>query len=329
MSVRALASVRARTAVRARTSARRRALGAAGLGAAFALALTACGSSTPDHASPTPRMPGMHHGATPSPARSAHGGASADGMPGMPGMAKPAGGLGLSDAQDGYRLDSAQGSLAAGRPAAYRFTVTGPDHRPVTAFEVDQTKRLHFYAIRSDLTGFQHIHPAMAADGTWTADLAALTPGSWRLFATFTPGSGPGKGTAFVLSRALTVPGPATVTPLPAAGTATTVDGYTVTVGGELTAGMEHPLTVTVTRDGRPVTDLRPYLDSYAHLTAFHEGDTAFAHLHPTTPVTAGRGGGPRLTFRAEPAKAGNWRLFLQFEAGGALHTAALTLAAR
>ena len=24
-----------------------------------------------------------------------------------------------------------------------------------------------------------------------------------------------------------------------------------------------------------------PYLDTYAHLTAFHEGDLAFAHLHP------------------------------------------------
>ncbi|HZE01023.1 MAG TPA: hypothetical protein VE155_04575 [Pseudonocardiaceae bacterium] len=31
-----------------------------------------------------------------------------------------------------------------------------------------------------------------------------------------------------------------------------------------------------------PVTDLQPYLDTYAHLTAFHGGDLAFADLHPT-----------------------------------------------
>jgi hypothetical protein len=88
---------------------------------------------------------------------------------------------------------------------------------------------------------------------------------------------------------------------------------------------MEHPLTVTITRGGKPVTDLQPYLDTYAHLTAFHEGDTAFAHLHPTTTVN-GDHGGPELTFHAELPTAGNWRLFLQFQTAGTLHTAALTL---
>jgi hypothetical protein len=132
-----------------------------------------------------------------------------------------------------------------------------------------------------------------------------------------------------VLSRTATVPGPAAAVPLPApAATATTDDGYTVTVtvaGGRLMAGMAHELTVTVTKDGKPVTDLQPYLETYAHLTAFHAGDQAFAHLHPQTPVT-GDHGGPDLTFHAELAKAGDWRLFLQFQTAGRLHTAALTL---
>ena len=42
--------------------------------------------------------------------------------------------------------------------------------------------------------------------------------------------------------------------------------------------------------------------------------------------VAAGRGGGPDLAFHAELPAAGDWRLFLQFEAAGSLHTAALTL---
>lgn len=184
---------------------------------------------------------------------------------------------------------------------------------------------MHFYAIRSDLTGFQHIHPTMAADGTWSAGLASLTSGSWRTFASFTPDSGSGKGKDFVLSRTVTVPGTAAATPLPAAATSTDTDGYTVTVKGEPMAGMAHPLTATITKDDRPVTDLQPYLDTYAHLTAFHEGDTAFAHLHPTTKVDGDRGG-PDLSFHAELPTAGNWRLFLQFQTAGKLHTAALTL---
>ncbi|MFD7199052.1 hypothetical protein [Streptomyces sp. NPDC059893] len=88
---------------------------------------------------------------------------------------------------------------------------------------------------------------------------------------------------------------------------------------------MAHPLTVSIAEDGKPVTDLEPYVVAYAHLTAFHEGDAAFAHLHPTTKVS-GDNGGPFLSFRAELPTSGNWRLFLQFHTGGKLHTAALAL---
>ncbi|MHA6758053.1 hypothetical protein [Streptacidiphilus sp. PAMC 29251] len=234
-------------------------------------------------------------------------------------------GDGLAATSGGYTLTPAATTLPAGKASGYRFTIIGPDGKPVTGFAVDQTKTLHFYAIRSDLTGFQHIHPTMAADGTWTAPLAALTPGTWRLFATFTPATGSGKGADFVLSRTVNVPGTPMDTALPPASTSTTVDGYTVSLTGGLVAGMAHPLTVTITKAGKPVTDLQPYLDTYAHLTAFHEGDSAFAHLHPTTAVT-GDHGGPTLSFHAELASAGNWRLFLQFRTAGTLHTAAITV---
>jgi hypothetical protein len=297
--------------------ARRRGLAAAGAAAALALALAACGSS-----SGSSSMPGMDHGGKSSASSSPR---ASQAMGDMPGMDHTASGNGLSDTRDGYRLTSKDATLPSGRQTAYRFTVTGPDGRPVTGFAPDQTKRMHFYAIRSDLTGFQHIHPTMAADGIWTAGLASLTAGSWRLFASFTPDAGPGKGEDFVLSRTVTVPGTATKTPLPAPAARAQVDGYTVTVKGEPMAGMAHPLTVSIAKDGRPVTDLQPYLGTYAHLTAFHEGDAAFAHLHPTTKVT-GDHGGPDLAFHAELPTSGNWRLFLQFQTGGTLHTAALTL---
>ncbi|MQS16930.1 hypothetical protein F7Q99_33265 [Streptomyces kaniharaensis] len=245
-------------------------------------------------------------------------------MPGMPGMAGMTTGDGLAAERDGYRLDSSATSLPAGRAASYPFTITGPDGRPVTDFAEVQTKRLHFYAIRSDLTGYQHVHPTMAADGTWTTDLAALEPGNWRLYAEFTPNTGPRKGSELVLSRTVTVPGEATAVPLPAAADSTTADGYTVDVRGELTAGTPGPLIVTISKDGQPVTDLQPYLGSYAHLSIIHEGDQALAHLHPVTPATAEHGG-PSLTFYALLGEPGNWRVFLQFQTGGQLHTAVLT----
>ncbi|MEV6006488.1 hypothetical protein AB0M29_06745 [Streptomyces sp. NPDC051976] len=310
-----------------RSRARSRTTAVAAVGAALLLGLTACGSGSGspaakgtahDHApamTSTPSMPGMP------------GMPSTTGMPSMSGMPSMDTTAAPSDTSAGYRFVSADSRLTAGHPVAYRFRVTGPEGGPVTAFAVEQTERLHFYAVRSDLTGFQHVHPVMAADGTWTAGLAALAPGGWRVFATFTPADGPGKGEDFVLSRTVTVPGAATAAPLPPAASTTTVDGYTLTVRGEVRAGMAAPLTVAFSKDGKPVTDLQPYLGTYAHLTAFRAGDLAFAHLHPTT-AADGTPGGPELTFHAELPAAGDWRLFVQFRTGGTLHTAALTVRA-
>ncbi|WP_280703204.1 hypothetical protein [Kitasatospora sp. GP82] len=301
---------------------------AAGVPALLAFALIACGSSSHSEHS---AMPGMDHSGTPGMAgmpgmdqsAMATPGASSSGMPGMPGMM--AAGEGLAAELEGYRLDSPVTSLPAGKAVSYPFTITGPDGRPITDFAVVQTKTLHFYAIRSDLTGYQHLHPTIAADGTWTADLAALDPGSWRLYASFTPNTGPLKGSEFVLSRTVTVPGEAATVSLPAAASSTTVDGYTVAVQSGPTTGMTHRLTVTISKDGQPVTDLQPYLDSYAHLSAFHEGNQALAHLHPGN-VVDGNHGGPTLTFNAVIGDPGNWRVFLQFQTAGQLHTAVLTL---
>lgn len=307
-------------------TALRRALAATACPVALTAVLAACGSSADTHGAHTSRDSHATHGThAASPMAGMTPSARSSAAVPMPGMDPMPEGNGLSDSAGGYRMVSRTSQAPAGTPLTYRFTITGPDGGPVTGFAVDQTKRLHFYAIRSDLTGFRHLHPVMAADGTWAADLGSLRPGAWRLFAGFTPDAGAGRGKDFVLSRTLTVPGAAKDVPLPQAAPTATVDGYTVTVRGDLMAGMAHDLTVDVAKDGRPVTDLQPYLGTYAHLTAFHAGDEAFAHLHPRTAVGGDRGG-PELAFHAELPEAGDWRLFLQFRASGALHTAALTL---
>ena len=247
---------------------------------------------------------------------------------GMSGMDEPMyTGTGLSAASSGFTLVPAAGSAAlpAGEAVSLSFRIEDSAGMAVTSFEDDQTKLMHLYVVRSDLTGFQHVHPSMAADGTWTASLAAMTPGSYRAYASFITKDSSGTPIALVLSRQFTVAGTASTTALPAASSSTKVDGYTVTLTGDLMAGMEHTLTVTITRNGAPVTDLQPYLDTYAHLTAFHQGDMAFAHLHPQGAVN-GDHGGPTLTFDAAMAASGDYRLFLQFQTSGVLHTAAITV---
>lgn len=307
-----------------------RRLRAAGTALLLGAALTACASNTPPAASASTTtspsgsgmgaMSGMSAGASPSTTMS--------GMGGMGGMDDEPmyTGTGLSASSGGFTLvPSGATTLPAGRPASISFTIQDFRGMAVTAFQDDQTKLMHFYVVRSDLTGFQHVHPTMAKDGTWTANLAAMQPGTYRAYASFITDNSSGSAVALVLSEQFTVAGNASSTALPAASATAVVDGYTVTLSGELMAGMEHTLTAAFTKNGAPVTDLQPYLDTYAHLTAFHQGDMAFAHLHPQGTVS-GDHGGPTLTFEASMAASGNYRMFLQFQTSGVVRTAVFTV---
>ncbi|HWE90293.1 MAG TPA: hypothetical protein VG317_12605 [Pseudonocardiaceae bacterium] len=244
----------------------------------------------------------------------------------MPGMSDPMPtGDGLAASSAGYTFVPASTTVPANQPDTFTFHITGPDGRTVTWFQPDQTVLMHFYLVRADLGDYQHLHPTMAADGTWTVTLPPSAPGAYRGYVTFTTPDAAGQPMAYVLSQRLTVPGPASTVPVPPAANPVLVDGYTLSLSGMPMVGQESMLTVRVSQDGRPVTDLQPYLDSYAHLSAFHTGDLAFAHLHPSG-VANGDHGGPDLRFEADLNKSGTWRMFIQFQTNGVLHTAAFTV---
>ncbi len=299
----------------------RRLLGAVALTGTVVFTVAACGGGSSD-ASAMPMTTGMH------PTSSVMASMPAASMPGMDsGGHGMAAGDGLSAEASGVRFTPTSTTLPANEPSMFRFQLRGTDGMPITSFVPDQTKLMHLYLIRSDLTGFQHVHPTMAADGTWTAKLAATPAGTYRVYTSFTAQLA-GKNIPLLLSQPVTIPGPAVTTAVPPASGTTMVDGYTLAIsssGGMPMASMTHALTVTVTKNGVPVTDLQPYLDTYAHLTAVHATDLAFAHLHPQGTVD-GDHGGPTLSFAAELPRSGTWRLFLQFQTAGTLHTAALTL---
>ncbi|NUP53822.1 MAG: hypothetical protein HOW97_41850 [Catenulispora sp.] len=302
------------------------------------LLLTACGSgsSSKGHSS----MAGMDMASSASSPTTQESPMSSDHSTSMPGMGHstdPSAGHsmghddepmymgdGLATTDQGYTFAPTADSVAAD---GFTFRIVGPDGRPVTAYEPEQTKLMHFYLVRSDLTGFQHVHPTMAADGTWTAPIKAAGPGTYRAYASFIAKGADGEPVALTLSKEVGSPGTAADQPLPDASATAEADGYTVTVdASKLMAGMAMPLKVSVAKDGKPVTDLEPYLETYAHLTGFHAGDMAMAHLHPEGGAATTPTGGPELDFEATLPRAGQWRMFLQFQTGGVLHTAAVTL---
>ncbi|MGY1622761.1 hypothetical protein ACI789_11250 [Geodermatophilus sp. SYSU D00965] len=273
---------------------------AVGLGAVFAAAV-GVGAAVGPIGAPVP------HTATPA-------------SPATPAADEAAGGLAV--AGSGYTLDVLDAQPPAGT-TTLAFRVLGPDGAPVLDFTEEHEEDLHLVAVRRDLSGYQHVHPERDADGTWRAPLT-LTPGSWRVFADTTPTA---LGEDLVLGADVEVAGDYAPTALPEPAAVTDVDGYTVVLTGEPRAGQESELTLSVSRDGRPVTDLQPYLGAYGHLVALRDGDLAYLHVHPvepddgTTPAP-----GPHVGFATTAPSAGTYRLFLDFRHGDAVHTAAFTV---
>jgi hypothetical protein len=224
---------------------------------------------------------------------------------------------GLQVAQDGYRLVPATTQLSTTDPADFRFHIVGPDGKPVTAYATAHEKQLHLIVVRRDLTGFQHVHPRLTADGIWSILLRVNEAGPYRVFADFQP---EGHGN-LVLGVDVNAPGNYEPAPAPQATSVSTVDGYAVTLEGQLAPGTASKLTLAVSKDGVPVTDLQPYLGAFGHLVALRDGDLAYLHVHPQESTQAG----PQIVFHAEVPSPGTYRLFLDFQHNGIVRTADFT----
>ncbi|WP_067812539.1 hypothetical protein [Actinomadura kijaniata] len=248
-----------------------------------------------------------------------HGGGNAPASSPVPG--------GLQVSEDGYTLVPAATTVEPGERTDFRFTVNGPDGKPVTAYETLHGKKLHLIVARRDLSGFQHLHPTLlegqAGGGVWSIPLTLPDAGTYRFFTDVKP---QGAKRQLTLGTDVVAPGGQKPKPLPEPGRTARVDGYEVTLNGDLVPGRSSKLTLSVRKDGRPVTDLEPYLEAYGHLVALRSGDLAYLHVHPDGEPGDGRTRpGPDITFYAEVPSTGTYRLYLDFQHEGKVRTAEFT----
>jgi hypothetical protein len=219
---------------------------------------------------------------------------------------------GLAVSENGLTLQLARRAAQRDRQFELGFRILGKDGRAVRAYDVEHTKRMHLIVVRRDLTGFQHVHPTLSPDGTWTTALTLPQAGTYRVFADFSV-----DGRPTTLADDLQVDGAVHTRSLPAPLKTAETDGFRVRLtDGAVRAGEESELTFDVTRDGKRVW-LQDYLGAKGHLVALRAGDLAFLHVHPDA---------DSLRFEADFLNAGSYRLFLQFKVAGRVHTAEFTL---
>jgi hypothetical protein len=220
---------------------------------------------------------------------------------------------GLAVAADDLRVVVDDPELRRGHDETLTFRIENASGETVRDFDVEHEKRMHLIIARRDLTGFQHLHPKQAADGSWRTTVRLDDAGSYRLFADFSHDR-----ENQTLATDLRVDGPADLRPLPdPEPTAVSDGGYDVRLdAGAARPGEEADLRFTITKDGEPVRT-EPYLGAGGHLVALRDGDLAFLHVHPTDDAAA--------RFAATFPTAGRYRLFLQFKAQGHIQTVAFT----
>ncbi|SDS29790.1 hypothetical protein [Actinoplanes derwentensis] len=233
------------------------------------------------------------------------------------GAADPAG---LARTAYGLTLAPEATAFEAGRPRPLRFRILAAGGAPVTAYTKVHDSLLHLIVIRRDLTGFQHLHPAMAPDGIWNTDLTLPGPGGYRAIADFTAVVG-GQPLPVTLGVDLTVAGEQLQDPLPPPAPQVETGHLTVQLDGSPTAGSEGPVTVRVSDPAGTPTRLEPYLGAAAHLVAFSEGDVAYLHTHAEPDPAAGT-----ARFRWTPPGPGRYRLFAEFRVSSTVHVAAFTV---
>jgi hypothetical protein len=219
---------------------------------------------------------------------------------------------GLAVSENGLTLDLARRTARPDEQLRLVFRILGKDGRVVHDFDVEHTKRMHLIVVRRDLTGFQHLHPTLRADGTWTTPLTLPRAGAYRVFADFSVAGQP-----TTLADDFQVDGTVRTRGLPAPVKSVAADGFRVRLAdGTVRADEESELAFSVTRGGNPVS-LQDYLGAKGHLVALREGDLAFLHVHPDE---------NSLRFDATFPTPGTYRLFLQVKVAGRVHTAPFTL---
>ncbi len=219
---------------------------------------------------------------------------------------------GLAAAEGDYRLLPATDTVVAGQNGRYEFRIDSEDG-PVIEFDIEHTKPMHVIVVRRDFAGFQHLHPTMRPDGTWSMPLTVVDAGSYRVYTDFVI-----DGDNHTLATDLFVGGEFEPRALPEPEpTADAGNRYRVELFGEPVAGEESTLEFVVSKDGQAVADLPMYLGARGHLVALRDGDLAYLHVHAEE---------DRLAFEADFPTPGAYRLFLQFRHDGHVRTAAFTV---
>jgi hypothetical protein len=186
---------------------------------------------------------------------------------------------------------------------------------------VTHTMLLHMLITDPTLTDYQHVHPEPSRTrGEWLFSFTPRLNGTYRVFADFTPVA---TGRGLYASADVPTTGAVFMQSLPPPLAWTSERGgyrFDLMPGAlPIRAGQPADLKLLITRAEGGAVPMEPVMGAFAHLVAFDEARSGFAHLHPMEAgldqrLDATR---PELHFKVTIPRAGRYVIWAQVNLGG------------
>jgi len=233
-------------------------------------------------------------------------------------------------------LQTTPADIPVGTPVTIHLTIVEPiTGRQVKDLSIVHEKPLHFFVISSDLTVYQHIHPMLQADGTYSVETTLPQEGSYDVIADFTPVGALRQVSRHTIATAGHPTSDATVRlPLvPDRIFSKIVDGTRIQLSfdrAKPTVGTPLILSFSLSdpKTGAPIHDLQPYLGAWGHTVMLSGDGKDYLHSHPRVAVRGSAGGGlkavggPDVSFDAYFPRPVRYRMWFQFQRPNRLITA-------
>lgn len=185
------------------------------------------------------------------------------------------------------------------------------------ALDVEHTKKIHLIVVSEDLSWFDHIHPELNADGTYSVKEKFPAAGKYTLFADYKPSGA--NHTVDVLNVAVSGTAPAAKKYGADKLTGDGGDGFSVSLspeGGKFLTNMPMHINGVTMQNGKEVdvNTLEDYLGAKAHMVVVSLADKKYLHVHPSVE-------GGKFDLHTTFDKPGVYRGWIQYQSKGKVHT--------
>lgn len=183
--------------------------------------------------------------------------------------------------------------------------------------DVEHTKKIHLIVVSDDLSWFDHIHPELNADGSYSVKEKFPTAGKYTLFADYKPSGANHTVDNLHVTVAGTVPAAKVYGVDKLSGSAG--DGFSVSLtpeGGKFLTNMAMHINGVMMLNGKEVNvnTLEDYLGAKAHMVMVSLSDKKYLHVHPSVE-------GGKFDLHTTFDKPGVYRGWIQFQSKGKVYT--------